>query len=686
MPPARRTRTVRPTLLAGLALAMAATAWAAPLRVATFNVEWGLGSPGSASFENSATVLQRIGADVVALQELISDSPNLSAMGDRLSLPHVAYQSSSSMSVGLLSKYPLSPPVWISRSGMTRPILLVQVDVPGVLRDPWIAVVHLKCCNDYGTEQYTRAVELYYLRKEIAQRTGTDDPVMIMGDFNLVAPRDVTYATGPEGVSPFPAPADADGYFIPQGIFKLDARHAGSGGETWTWWSNGRFPNSALDHIMVNPVVRARGTAVEIYNAEKDALGITGLPKQGAPLAGSFAYISDHLPVFADIDLEDGEPSPPHLNVDSFGGLDAEGPLNGPFTPDTGTYVLRNDGSQPLEWVAEHDASWLAISESGGTLAPGAWVTVTATLNSAAALLPFGLHQTSLRFINRTNGLGTAFSTASVFVGSFVMDGFSDAPGYTVSAAGITLSVAVRGTKLYVATRVPPSASGARDHHIFIADALLPDATAPAPWAKRGLIAADTTKPYLAAEGENAWSGWFNAPAAARLHRSTSGTGVLEGSIDLLRQFGTMPEFIHIAVVAYETRDAMPSNAGTGRVLSQVPLAVVLDDDITPDEFLKIPVRSITDSAVDGRFDVLVPGRGFAAQIVPGSGGQAPELRWPALPWRSYTVLRKSDLASSVWEPVYSTKAGAHTWELSLPSSHGAERGFYKVVVYEPGF
>jgi hypothetical protein len=121
-------------------------------------------------------------------------------------------------------------------------------------------------------------------------------------------------------------------------------------------------------------------------------------------------------------------------------------------------------------------------------------------------------------------------------------------------------------------------------------------------------------------------------------------------------------------------------------VLSQVPLAVVLDDDITPDEFLKIPVRSITDSAVDGRFDVLVPGRGFAAQIVPGSGGQAPELRWPALPWRSYTVLRKSDLASSVWEPVYSTKAGAHTWELSLPSSHGAERGFYKVVVYEPGF
>jgi hypothetical protein len=121
-------------------------------------------------------------------------------------------------------------------------------------------------------------------------------------------------------------------------------------------------------------------------------------------------------------------------------------------------------------------------------------------------------------------------------------------------------------------------------------------------------------------------------------------------------------------------------------VLSQVPLAVVLDDDITPDEFLKIPLRSITDSAADGRFDVLVPGRGFAARIVPGSGGQVTELRWPAVPWRDYTVLRKPNLTSSVWEPVYSVKAGAHTWELAMPDNRGAERGFYKVVTTEPDF
>ena len=200
-------------LAAELLFVICSSSHGVSLRVATFNVELGLGSPGSTSFENSAAVLQRIGADVVAMQELITDSSNLSTMGARLGRPHSAYLSSTSMGVGLLSKYPLSSPVWIFRGGMTRPILLVQVDVPGALRDPWIAVVHLKCCNTAtGGEQYTRAEELYYLRKEITQRVAPEDPVMIMGDFNLVAPNDVTYATGPEGVSPFPAPASAGGW------------------------------------------------------------------------------------------------------------------------------------------------------------------------------------------------------------------------------------------------------------------------------------------------------------------------------------------------------------------------------------------------------------------------------------------------------------------------------------------
>lgn len=682
----RRQKNPLVRLLALALIAGVSGAWAAPLRVATFNANWGLGSPGGADFEDSATVLNRLGADVVALQELISDSSNLSSMGARLGMPHSAYQSSTAMSVGLLSKYPLSPPVWISRSGMTRPILLVQVDVPGALRDPWVAVVHLKCCNTAtGGEQYTRAVELYYLRKEIAQRVAPEDPVMIMGDFNLVAPNDVTYTTGPEGLSPFPAPASADGYFVPQGIFKMDARHAGTGGETWTWRSNGQFPSGPLDHIMVNAVVRARGTAVEIYNAEKDAMGIAGLPKQGSPLAASFAFVSDHLPVFADIDLEDSNTSPGNLVITATPGLVAEGNLGGPFAPNTGTYLLSNTGQQPLEWGAEHDAYWVSLSSVTGILAPGESVQITAQLTPAAALLPAGIHRAPLRFVNRSNGLGTTVMEASVFVGPFVMDGSADSAGYIVDGNGITLHVAMRGTRLYVATRSSAYQPTGSDHHIFIANTLLPSATAPAPWAKRGLTALPEGSPYLTAEGVNDYAGWFNAANPTRLAKSPTNTGVLEGSIDLLEEFGAVPEFIYIAAVAYETSDASTVSTSFGRVVGQAPAAVVADDVIAPEEFLRIPVRAVTDSAADGRFDVLVPERAFSARIIPPGGGAAAKVQWESVPGRTYRVLRKSALTEPSWQTVSTVIATRDSWQTTFEDDTGGRRSFYKIEVLDPG-
>jgi endonuclease/exonuclease/phosphatase family metal-dependent hydrolase len=590
------------------------------------------------------------------------------------------------MRVGLLSKYPISQTNWIFQGEMERPILLARIDVPDVVRDPWVAVVHLKCCNTNPWNQYTRAAELYYLRKEIDQQTGTNDPVMIMGDFNLVAPSDVTYETGPEGVSPFPAPASADGYFVPQGIFKLDARHAGAGGEHWTWRSNGEFPNGALDHIMVNAVVRARGTAVEIYNAQKDAMGIAGLPKQGAPLAGSFAYISDHLPVFADINLEDSNTAPGNLVITATPGLVAEGNLGGPFAPNTGTYLLSNTGLQPLEWGAEHDAPWVSLSSPGGVLAPGESIEITAQLTTSAASLPAGMHRVPLRFVNRTNGFGTAVAEASVFAGAFVMDGSADSPGYVVDGTGITLHVAMRGTRLYVATRSSAYQPTGSDHHIFIANTLLlPSATAPAPWAKRGLTALPEGSPYLAAEGANDYAGWFNAANPTRLAKSPTNAGVLEGSIDLLEQFGAVPEFVYIAAVAYETSDASVVSTSFGRVVSQAPAAVVADDMIGPEEFLRIPLRSVADSAADGRYDTLVPGRGFSANVVPPGGGAAAKVQWKSVPGHTYRVLRKSEFTEPTWQIIGTIAATRDSWETTFEDTASGKRSFYKVEVLSPG-
>jgi len=311
---------------------------------------------------------------------------------------------------------------------------------------------------------------------------------------------------------------------------------------------------------MVNAAIRARGTAVEIYNAEKDTAGIAGLPKVGSPLPASLAYASDHLPVFADVDLEEGNAAPGNLVATAAAGLAAEGKLGGPFTPAAGRYVLSNTGLQPLEWVAEHDAHWVSFSASTGILAPGESLEIRAQLTSAAASLPAGMHRAPLRFVNRTNGLGTTVMEASVFVGPFVMDGSADSAGYIVDGNGITLHVAMRGTRLYVATRSSAYQPTGSDHHIFIANTLLPSATAPAPWAKRGLTALPEGSPYLAAEGANDYAGWFNAANPTRLAKSPTNTGVLEGSIDLLEEFGAVPEFIYIAAVATR-RPTPPSSA-----------------------------------------------------------------------------------------------------------------------------
>ena len=50
-------------LAAILTLALAVPCSGAPLRVAAFNVENGLGANGTVNFENAARILQRINAD-----------------------------------------------------------------------------------------------------------------------------------------------------------------------------------------------------------------------------------------------------------------------------------------------------------------------------------------------------------------------------------------------------------------------------------------------------------------------------------------------------------------------------------------------------------------------------------------------------------------------------------------------
>jgi len=583
-------------LATAVALATAEVA-ALPLRAVCFNVENGLYAAETSSYRDTATVLKRINADVVGLCELmewrrvggfwdyVGDRENFPQLAKELGLPHTAFdESPTDHRAGIASRYPIEETIWVAGSGMTRRIPLARIAVPGARRPLWVAMLHLKARHTDDLEQHMRAAELFWLRQAILANCDVlNDSIVIMGDFNLVSPSDVVF-TDPrfDGVAyPLAAPRDADGYFMNEGIFKLAARHAGDSGDTWTWRSNGEFASSALDHIMVNAALRARGAAAEVYNAEQDAAGAVGLPKLGAPPPSALAYISDHLPMFADLDLDDGAP---------------------------------------------YDEA------------------------------------------------------------DFRMDGMADSADYILDHRGITLRVALRGTRLYVATQSAANQSSGNDHHILISPSLLAGATAPAAWNKRGSTALPQGHPFLAAEGVNDHAAWANAASAFRLRKSGSSAGVLEGSLDLMERFGAVPEFIYVAAVAYETSDASFSEVSAGRVIDQTPPANVPDDNITPDEFLRIPLRSVTDSAADGVFDILVPSRGFRAAFSPAHSGGPAQVRWPAVPGRTYRVMRTANLASAVWQELGEITPGGNEWEAGLAdSAPDVDRGFYRVELVPLG-
>jgi len=94
--------------------------------------------------------------------------------------------------------------------------------------------------------------------------------------------------------------------------------------------------------------------------------------------------------------------------------LSASGPLGGPFTPAEKTYTLTNTGDAPLVWTADRSASWLGISNTGGTLAPGTSATVEATL--AANSLNPGTYNDTIAFTNTTNGRGNTNRNVSLDV------------------------------------------------------------------------------------------------------------------------------------------------------------------------------------------------------------------------------------------------------------------------------
>jgi hypothetical protein len=106
---------------------------------------------------------------------------------------------------------------------------------------------------------------------------------------------------------------------------------------------------------------------------------------------------------------------PPTLGVSSAS-LVAIGSRGGPFTPLSQTWTLTNTGNASLTWTAATGVPWLTIVPASGTLASGASIPVTATINAGAAALASGHYTDNVTFANTTNGNGDTTRAADLTV------------------------------------------------------------------------------------------------------------------------------------------------------------------------------------------------------------------------------------------------------------------------------
>jgi len=122
-----------------------------------------------------------------------------------------------------------------------------------------------------------------------------------------------------------------------------------------------------------------------------------GFAKRGLGLSASSPDSSITLGVVEAFDVPDD------LVVSPAKGFSVRGAVGGPFKPHTQMFSLTNVSTNILVWTASTKASWLTLSNTSGTLAPGAPADVMGvSINAAAFFLEAGIYTEGITFSNHT--------------------------------------------------------------------------------------------------------------------------------------------------------------------------------------------------------------------------------------------------------------------------------------------
>lgn len=191
----------------------------------------------------------------------------------------------------------------------------------------------------------------------------------------------------------------------------------------------------------------------------------------------------------------------------------------------------------------------------------------------------------------------------------WTMDGQPETDVQVVASNGSdSLSTCVMNGVLYVAG---PDAGEGLDHFILLAQT--PGALGAAPWAKGGQVAGWDA--FLADENTNDFEGWFDVPGGVATAAATGANGgVLEGTIDLAAFYGSVPETIHLAFVAYGDSDGGALSAAV-----QIPASQNGDGNVDANEYVAFETFLRGDTTGDWRVTMEdVPA--FVAAILSEAG------------------------------------------------------------------
>ena len=175
-------------------------------------------------------------------------------------------------------------------------------------------------------------------------------------------------------------------------IVRVDMHQTGDPHALYTRWPSGRL----LDYILVSEALGSEAVG-EIYMSDYDGVGV-GLPKAGDPPDPEVSFESDHLAVFADVQMIDAsDVMPPR-------GFSASGFPGGPFLDSEQTYVVTSSNTVQTLWLIDVSEPWLSVSQSAIAIGALSSQAVDVWVNAEAHTLLPGLHVGTVTFFNAYSG------------------------------------------------------------------------------------------------------------------------------------------------------------------------------------------------------------------------------------------------------------------------------------------